>query len=46
MGVLMKETLAVLGGRGGGTKDLAQGGVANVAGIEAALAQARRRISE
>jgi alanyl-tRNA synthetase len=37
MGALMKETVAKLGGRGGGTKDMAQGGVAKADGIEAAL---------
>ncbi|HKW65847.1 MAG TPA: DHHA1 domain-containing protein, partial [Terriglobales bacterium] len=30
MGALMKEALAATGGRGGGTKDMAQGGVAKV----------------
>ena len=40
MGALMKETMAKLGGRGGGTKDLAQGGVPSSKGLEAAL---RRR---
>ncbi len=37
MGALMKETMTKLGGRGGGSKDLAQGGVPNAEGIEAAL---------
>ena len=37
MGALMKETMAKLGGRGGGSKDLAQGGVPNADGIDAAL---------
>jgi alanyl-tRNA synthetase len=37
MGRLMKEILARIGGRGGGTKDMAQGGPAQVDGIEAAL---------
>ncbi len=37
MGALLKETLAKLGGRGGGSKDMAQGGVATVEGIDAAL---------
>jgi alanyl-tRNA synthetase len=40
MGKLLKETLTKLGGRGGGTKDLAQGGVPQSAGLEAALAEA------
>jgi len=37
MGALMKETMTSLGGRGGGSKDMAQGGVAVGEGIEAAL---------
>jgi alanyl-tRNA synthetase len=37
MGALMKETMTKLGGRGGGSKDLAQGGVPNADGIEAVL---------
>ena len=37
MGVLLKETMAKLGGRGGGSKDMAQGGVGTAEGIEAAL---------
>ena len=37
MGTLMKQTMATLGGRGGGSKDLAQGGVASPEGIDAAL---------
>ena len=44
MGTLMKETVAKLGGRGGGTKDMAQGGVAKADGIEAALAALTRRL--
>jgi alanyl-tRNA synthetase len=38
MGALLKETMAKLGGRGGGNKDLAQGGIASADGIAAALA--------
>ena len=38
MGSLMKETMAKLGGRGGGTKDMAQGGVPKADGFDAALA--------
>jgi alanyl-tRNA synthetase len=34
MGALMKESMAKLGGRGGGSKDMAQGGVANAEGVE------------
>jgi alanyl-tRNA synthetase len=37
MGALLKETMAKLGGRGGGSKDMAQGGVPSADGIEAAL---------
>lgn len=37
MGALMKETMAQLGGRGGGSKDMAQGGVPTGEGIAAAL---------
>ncbi|HTZ72381.1 MAG TPA: DHHA1 domain-containing protein [Candidatus Aquilonibacter sp.] len=44
MGTLMKETVATLGGRGGGTKDMAQGGVAKADGIEAALAALTKRL--
>jgi alanyl-tRNA synthetase len=45
MGALMKEALAVSGGRGGGTKDMAQGGVAKVETLSAALDQVRSKIS-
>jgi len=37
MGALMKEALAKLGGRGGGSKDMAQGGLAQLAGVEEEL---------
>jgi alanyl-tRNA synthetase len=37
MGALMKEALARLGGRGGGSKDMAQGGPSQVEGLEGAL---------
>ena len=37
MGALMKEALARLGGRGGGSKDMAQGGPAQVEGLETRL---------
>jgi len=37
MGALLKETLGKLGGRGGGSKDMAQGGVPKKDGIEVAL---------
>jgi alanyl-tRNA synthetase len=37
MGSLMKQTLSKLGGRGGGSKDMAQGGLSDPATIDAAL---------
>jgi alanyl-tRNA synthetase len=37
MGALMKETMTKLGGRGGGSKDMAQGGIPNAEGIDATL---------
>jgi alanyl-tRNA synthetase len=37
MGALMKEALAKLGGRGGGSRDMAQGGPSQVEAIEATL---------
>ena len=37
MGALMKQTMTKSGGRGGGSKDLAQGGIPNADGIEATL---------
>jgi alanyl-tRNA synthetase len=39
MGLLMKEALAKLGGRGGGSKDMAQGGPTQVDGLEAFLTE-------
>jgi alanyl-tRNA synthetase len=44
MGSLMKEIMASLGGRGGGTKDMAQGGVAKADGVEAALSAIAGRL--
>jgi len=38
MGALMKEALEQLGGRGGGSKDMAQGGPAQADQIEGVLA--------
>jgi alanyl-tRNA synthetase len=46
MGVLLKTTLAQLGGRGGGSKDMAQGGVPNADGLADALSQAAAKLSE
>lgn len=45
MGALLKETVAALGGRGGGTKDLAQGGVPQVEAIAQALAAAAKKLT-
>ncbi len=45
MGALLKVTMAKLGGRGGGTKDLAQGGVPQPTGIAAALAAAAQTLT-
>jgi alanyl-tRNA synthetase len=36
----MKQTMSKLGGRGGGSKDMAQGGVPNANGIDSALKDA------
>jgi alanyl-tRNA synthetase len=44
MGGLLKDTLASLGGRGGGSKDMAQGGVPNAAGMEDALKTAANKL--
>jgi alanyl-tRNA synthetase len=46
MGALMKEALARLSGRGGGSKDMAQGGPAQIEGLEAALAELAARLRE
>jgi len=40
MGALMKETMSRLGGRGGGSKDMAQGGVPNADAVASALKSA------
>src|SRR5215472_8121256 len=40
MGALMKETMAKIGGRGGGSKDMAQGGAPIAEGLEGVLADA------
>jgi alanyl-tRNA synthetase len=37
MGALMKDTMSKTGGRGGGSKDMAQGGIPSAEGIEATL---------
>ena len=46
MGTLLKETMTKLGGRGGGSKDLAQGGLAKSEGLAAALAAAAQTLAE
>ncbi len=45
MGALLKQTMAALGGRGGGSKDMAQGGVATSDGLEAALKEAAQNLA-
>ena len=45
MGALMKETMAKLGGRGGGSKDMAQGGMPSSERIDAILAEAVSQLS-
>lgn len=45
MGALMKQTLAKLGGRGGGSKDMAQGGIPGKDGLAAALSDVANQIS-
>jgi len=46
MGSLMKEALEKLGGRGGGSKDLAQGGTAESRPVEPVLAEVREKLLE
>jgi alanyl-tRNA synthetase len=45
MGALMKEAMAKLGGRGGGSKDMAQGGVVNIDAIQSALSGIVEKLS-
>ena len=45
MAALLKQTLAKLGGRGGGTKDLAQGGAPSAEGLAGALAAAAETLA-
>jgi alanyl-tRNA synthetase len=45
MGALMKETMARLNGRGGGSKDMAQGGIPTPEGLEAALSQTAQQLA-
>jgi alanyl-tRNA synthetase len=44
MGALMKGAMSKLGGRGGGSRDLAQGGVPSSEGLEAALVSVRNAL--
>jgi alanyl-tRNA synthetase len=44
MGALMKDAMSKQGGRGGGSKDLAQGGMPSAEGLEATLDNARRTL--
>jgi alanyl-tRNA synthetase len=46
MGALMKEIAGRFGGRGGGSKDMAQGGIADSSQVEAALADARASVEK
>jgi alanyl-tRNA synthetase len=45
MGALLKEMMARLGGRGGGSKDMAQGGVPSTDGIESALLEIAAKLN-
>ena len=45
MGALLKATMAKLGGRGGGSKDLAQGGVPDATRLTDALHDAAKHLS-
>jgi alanyl-tRNA synthetase len=45
MGKLMKDVMAKLGGRGGGSKDLAQGGPPTGDGLDATLAETAQSLS-
>jgi alanyl-tRNA synthetase len=45
MSALLKQTMATLGGRGGGAKDLAQGGAPKSQGLQEALAAAAQTLT-
>ena len=45
MGALMKSTVSKFGGRGGGSRDMAQGGLPSADGIQAALTHAASSLS-
>ena len=44
MGALLREAVSEAGGKGGGTKTFAQGSVADVAQLDAAIARAAERL--
>ncbi len=44
MGALMKEALAGTGGRGGGTRDMAQGGASSADGLQSAIDKIAERV--
>jgi alanyl-tRNA synthetase len=46
MGALMKEIMSTYGGRGGGSKDMAQGGLRQADGLNAALAAAANSLQK
>jgi alanyl-tRNA synthetase len=46
MGARMKEIVGRSGGRGGGSKDMAQGGIADSSQVEAALADAKASVEQ
>ena len=46
MGSLLKDAIALIDGRGGGSNVLAQGGGKNIANIDYTLEYALRRIKE
>ena len=45
MGSLMKDAMSRLGGRGGGSKDLAQGGAPKAEAIEVMLSETADRLA-
>jgi alanyl-tRNA synthetase len=45
-GALLKEVLAKFGGRGGGSKDFAQGGLAKAESVEGAIQEAATRVGK
>jgi len=46
MNALLRETVGALGGKGGGSRDFAQGVLPEAARVEEALTEARRRLRE